>query len=81
MLRDLDQRWRLDPDNRQEVVLFGRAMPAVGQNSEGPAEDMTQSGLSPSRLWLGKLPGEPNRPALIGTLFQETYVRVFIPVK
>jgi hypothetical protein len=42
---------------------------------------MSQSGLSPSRLWLGKLPGESNRPALIGTLYQETYVRVFIPVK
>jgi hypothetical protein len=78
-LRELDQRWRLDRDNKDEVVLFGRAS-LPGRPAEGDAEEVSQSGLSASRLWLGALPGEGKRGALKGTLSQETYVRVFIPV-
>ena len=49
---------------------------------EGPAEAMTMNGASPSRLWLGTLPAVgQSRPALPGTLDQETYVRIFIPIQ
>jgi hypothetical protein len=80
--RYLDQSWRLKPSpvagNRQawrdEVILVGRVV-----SQEGPAEKVSNDGISPSRLWLGSLPGE-SRTALAGVLSQETYVRIFIPV-
>jgi hypothetical protein len=74
-LRHLDQSWRLSrPD---EVILVGRTTP----QPSGPAELLTEDGVSATRLWLGKTPqpGE-TRPALAGTLVQRTFVRVFIPV-
>jgi hypothetical protein len=81
-LRYLDERWRLDKDNTKEAILFGQAAPPAGLTSEGNAEAMSQSGLSASKLWLGALPGEGKaRSAIQGTLSQETYVRVYIPVK
>jgi hypothetical protein len=86
-LRPLDQSWRLSPlttiptptqqQFRDEVILAARA-PSV----TGPAEAVTASGVSPSLLWLGALPGSGGqRPALTGNLSQETYVRVYIPVR
>lgn len=80
-LRHLDQRWRLDRDNRDEAILVGRAAPPVGQSGEGPAETVAQGGLTATQLWLGELPGQGKRPALAGTLAQDTYVRVYIPVR
>jgi hypothetical protein len=77
-LRFLDERWRLD--NRTEVILFGRAVPPAGLANEGNAEELSQSGLSASKLWLGGLPGSGKRAAIDGTLSQETYVRIYIPV-
>jgi hypothetical protein len=79
-LRYLDQSWRLvgsnQASNREEVILVGRP---VGR--DGSAETITQDGISPTRLWLNNLPGKgAARPGLSGTLSQETYVRVFIPV-
>jgi hypothetical protein len=75
-LRHIDQSWRLD--RQEEVVLFGRVNPRAG---EGPAEKISNDGVSPSRLWLGELPGSGrSRPSLAGTLTQRTYVRVYIPV-
>ena len=73
-LRYLDQSWRRK--NQDELILFGR----VAAKS-GPAEEVTQSPAGACRLWLG--PREPGkgRPALPGTLNQETYVRVFLPVR
>jgi hypothetical protein len=76
-LRRLDQSWRINPDRPEQAILVLR-MPT----REGPAEAMTRSGSSPSRLWLGELPtAGGRRPAVNGTLKQETYVRVFIPVR
>jgi hypothetical protein len=81
--RYLDQSWRLKPSVagknevwRDEVIVVGRV---VAQ--EGPAEKVIQDGITPSRLWLGSLPGsgEARRP-VAGVLSQETYVRIFIPV-
>jgi len=73
-LRGLDQTWRQKyPD---AAILVGRlAM------QHGAAEEVTQGVASPSRLWLGSLPGgEAPRTPLVGMIRQETYVRVLIPV-
>ncbi|MFL5245432.1 MAG: hypothetical protein ACJ8FY_25325 [Gemmataceae bacterium] len=76
-LRYLDENWRVRPDHSGEAVLIARASPA-----HGPAEKITESAVSPSQLWLGRLPGSnAKRPELVGTLSQETYIRVYIPVK
>jgi hypothetical protein len=76
-LRRLDQSWRVGDDRSDQAILVLRI-----PTREAQAEEMTQSPESPSRLWLGELPTNGGtRPALHGTLKQETYVRVFIPVK
>ena len=73
-VRHLDQSWRL---TGREVILFGRV-----QRVEKGAEDVTRDARSPTHLWLGHLPGSgAPRPSLNGTLSQETYVRVFIPIR
>jgi len=75
-LRTLDQGWRLK--DRDEVVLLGRVEPRGGG---GPAEKVTLDPGTPSRLWLGALPGSGARPKLDGSLTQRTFVRVYIPVQ
>lgn len=84
-LRPLDQGWRLrglkavnltaEKQYLDEVIVLGRAVlpPAA-------AEEVSRDGASPTRLWLGSLPGSGTRPPLTGTLRQETYVRIYIPV-
>jgi hypothetical protein len=75
-LRELDQSWRLTDSDRDEVILVGR-LPQL----KGPAEDVTKSPSSPSKLWLDKLPTDGgDRPTLRGTLRQDTVVRVFLPL-
>jgi len=76
-LRNMDQSWRVAPDRPEQAILLLRIA-----TKESTAEEMTRSADSPSRLWIGELPtsGKP-RPPVQGTLKQETYVRVFIPVK
>jgi hypothetical protein len=75
-LRRLDQSWRLTPDNRSEVILVGRAVPPAG-----PAESTLGGTDSPSRLWLRGLPGNGERAAIPGTGRQETWVRVYLPIR
>jgi hypothetical protein len=72
----LDQTWRRS-GQKNEVILFGRI-----PRQEGGAEELTRGSASPTRLWLGALPGpeNPRRPSLSGSLAQETYVRIFVPV-
>jgi hypothetical protein len=80
-LRYLDQRWRLSDTNKDEVILCGRAGPPAGQPATNDADEVSKSGMSASKLWLGDLPGSGRPRARIpGTLSQETYVRVYIPV-
>jgi hypothetical protein len=75
--RRLDQSWRIASDRPEQAMLLLRI-----PTREGPAEDISRSPESPSRLWLGQLPtGGGKRPSVQGTLKQETYIRVFIPVK
>ena len=65
-------------DRPEQAILLLR----VATREDPSAETMTQSAESPSRLWIGELPtGNKPRPVVQGTLKQETYVRVFIPVK
>jgi hypothetical protein len=76
-LRPIDQSWRVTEDRPEQAILVLRI-----PTREGLAEDMTRAGDAPSRLWLGALPTSGgNRPTLQGTLKQETYIRVYIPVK
>jgi hypothetical protein len=86
-MRTFDQSWRLQqqpthpaggggPTYRDEVILVART--ALLSDRAGPVEE---SGVSPTRLWLGALPGPGReRPLLPGYLNQETYVRAYIPV-
>jgi hypothetical protein len=74
-VRSLDQSWRVGEQNNYEAILVAR----IGRTA-GPAEQMSNSPNSPTRLWLGELPGSGVRTPLTGTIRQETYIRVFIPV-
>jgi hypothetical protein len=74
-LHRLDQSWRLP--YKDEIIIFGRIA-----REEGLAEEITQDKATPSRLWLGSLPGgRATRPTLSGTLSQESFVRIIVPVK
>ncbi len=86
-LRRLDLSWRMyeEPapgqlDRRtREAILVARV-----NFRNGSAHALTNDADQPlpTRLWLGKLPeaGAP-APDLIGTLNQDTFVRVILPVK
>jgi hypothetical protein len=74
-LRQLDQSWRL-VKHQDEAMLFGYIDFAYGD-----AEKINQDPGTPTRLWLGQLPGSGQKyESLAGTLQQETYLRVFLPV-
>jgi hypothetical protein len=86
-LRTLDMSWRLrvkevfqQRDNQiREAILVARVKFALG-----PAETLTASVNSPlpTNLWMGELPADKKtRPALAGTLAQDTFVRVVLPVR
>jgi predicted small secreted protein len=74
-LRELDESWRLRPeDPGNEAVLVGRVDFAAGD-----AEDVSNQKATITRLWLGSMPGA-RREKIIGSLRQESYVRVYLPV-
>jgi hypothetical protein len=82
-LRFLDQGWRLRPLKEMdkqpyldEVIVIGRAV-----QPSAAAEEVNQDGVSPTRLWLGRLPEEGERESLKGFLGQETFVRIYIPIR
>ena len=77
-LRRLDQSWRLTQDNRDEVIIVGRAISPVG-----PAEEVLTgpNASAPAKLWLKGLPGAGERRPIPGTARQETWVRFYLPVK
>jgi hypothetical protein len=79
-VRHLDQKWRLTK-HADEAVLFAKVHPNPPAN-KGEAETMNRAPETPTRLWLGELPASgKDRPKLWGNLQQETYVRIFLPVK
>ena len=76
--RNLDQSWRLADDYRDQAILLARVT-AV----KGPAEDLMTGpdAPSPTTLWLRDLPGSGEaRTPVPGTLRQETYIRVYLPI-
>jgi hypothetical protein len=76
-LRLLDQSWRREHLTTDEVILYGR-VPVLN----GEAQKIGDDPGSPSRLWLNELRKAGRKwPGLSGTLRQETFVRVFIPVR
>lgn len=74
-VRFLDQSWRLRQPG--ELVLVGRLA-----RQEGEAELISQAPATPTRLWLKGFPGQgkPREP-LSGKMVQETWVRVFLPLR
>jgi hypothetical protein len=73
-LEELDQSWRLA--HADVAFVVGRIA-----RQEGSAEEIARGTASPTTLWLGSLPGPGQpRPALSGTLRQDTYVRMILPV-
>jgi len=75
-VRELDQSWRVAEKSPNEAILIAR----LGRTM-GPAEEISTSPASPTRLWLGRLPGTGQRPPIDGTMRQETYIRVYIPIR
>jgi hypothetical protein len=78
-LRKLDLSWRCEKWNVNEVIVVGRLAPV-----KGDVEDiLTKDGSSsPTQLWLKELPKpDKKRPAIVGKIRQETYVRLIIPVR
>ena len=83
MLREYDQSWRISggegKDPGEFAILVGKLAVA-----KGDAESVNAGQSSATRLWLGALPdGVAKRPSLEkqGTMRQETYVRVYLPVQ
>ncbi len=87
-LRRLDLSWRLQEQQRprqnlvREAILFGRIPTA-----SGPAEQLAVSKDRPlpSLLWLNWLnnvaQSGQGRPPIPGTMVQDTFVRVLLPVR
>jgi hypothetical protein len=92
--RNLDLSWRLADDkvkNEQndetgvrDAILVCRVPRLSGANETLHTD---KDSHMPTHLWLGELPGNAvtgksrtPRPALQGTLIQDTYVRVLLPV-
>jgi hypothetical protein len=74
-MRYLDQSWRLP--HKHEVFVVGRV-----SHQEGGAEELTDSPATPAKLWIGDIPAPGvARPLMTGTLKQETYVRMILPVR
>lgn len=83
-LRDLDQSWRIEEASKakffDEAILVASLAPPIGP-SEALMTDPT--GPSPTILWLkGGLPGgKTAREPVPGTMRQETFIRVYIPIR
>lgn len=74
-VRPLDQSWRVTEKSPNQAILLARIGRAMG-----PAEAMSVPARAPTRLWLSEIPGDRPRTPLQGTIRQETYIRVFIPI-
>lgn len=82
-VRYLDESWRLQHEP-EVVMIYGKAeIPDGTAGTQGlTAEAASLHPHSPTRLWLGDLPGPgKTRPELAGTLKQSTYVRILLRVQ
>lgn len=83
-LRFLDFSWRLQDEPRpgesrlREAILYAHVPFQRGRaDSLGKGSDPL-----PTNLWLGELPDAgKTQPALAGTMAQDTYIRVVLPVR
>jgi hypothetical protein len=89
-LRPLDQSWRLKefPPQVDELTATVRTAVLVARlaRAEGNTFHLHNSNDPhlPTHLWLGTLPGDKdarNKLNLSGTMIQDTYIRIFIPVR
>jgi hypothetical protein len=82
-MRFLDFSWRLQDEPRDnDSALFEAILYAHVPFQRGRADALTAAAPLPTHLWLGVLPeAGKTRPALAGTLAQDTYVRVLLPVR
>jgi hypothetical protein len=87
--RRLDQSWRMPFDREshllRDAILFGRIKRL--DEKVGRADEVNRDPLNPTRLWLEVLPGDTDSagqplplPGLRGTMVQDTYVRIILPV-
>jgi hypothetical protein len=80
-LTRLDQSWRLREPTEREVLTKEAVLYARLPRLQGPAEEVSGKPSCPSKLWLGELPASgQERPALAGSMIQDTYIRVYLPV-
>jgi hypothetical protein len=86
-LRTLDLSWRSrqkDVLQQRDNVIREAILVARVKFALGPTELLTASVNNPlpTNLWMGELPGDKKtRPPLAGTLAQDTFVRVLLPVR
>ncbi len=89
-LRRFDQSWRLDEIRTAAPTRRGTCASTATRSSSWPGRRPCRIGprrrrripACATRLWIGRLPdGKAKPPALPGYLWQETYVRVYIPVQ
>ena len=73
----------VDKDKAKLEALFADQLSYSHSDGrvEDKAEEMSNSPNAPTRLWLSELPGSGPRTPMKGTLRQETYIRVYIPVQ
>jgi hypothetical protein len=79
MLREFDQSWRVAMDSSgEDAILFG-TLPTQKNKSE----ILSESPGMATQLWIGALPSDKGgtRSTKMGDMRQDTFVRVFIPVK
>ena len=60
----------------EQVIVVGRVAP-----TSGPAEEILTGPNAPAKLWLKGLPGSGDRAKIPGTARQETWVRMYLPVR
>ncbi len=82
-MRDLDHSWRIEDNTKprffDEAILLANVAPPSGL-AETMMTDPT--GPSPTKLWLKGLPGgTTKRDPIPGTLRQETFIRVYLPIR
>ncbi len=78
-LRRLDQSWRLSSRNRDEIIVVAKLATVKGKAEEVLTAKNT---ISPTLLWLKELPGDGRvRAPIPGTLQQDTYIRIYVPIK
>ena len=85
--RPLDLSWRFE-DAKNKVAVAGEIREAVlvarvaFRNASLEAATTDDAQPLPTKLWLGDLPApEKTRPPLQGQIYQDTFVRVLLPVR